>query len=91
MSNANLSLLPDCLDDPTLSPIARDLKRYDQARIAAEEQTRQEAAREAVQGTWLRSTEKDLTRCCERYQASDDSSERSTLKAYINAIDRKTR
>ena len=91
MSNANLSLLPDCLDDPTFSPIARDLKQYDQARVAAEEQTRREASREAVQGTWLRSTEKDLKRCCERYQASDDSSERSTLKAYINEIDRKTR
>ena len=82
VSNANLSLLPEDLDDPTPSPIARDLERYDQARVAAEEQARREAAREAFQGTWLRSTEKDLKRCCERYQASDDSSERSTLKAY---------
>ena len=58
--------------------------RYDQAQVAAEEQARREAAREAFQGTWLRSTEKDLKRCCERYQASDDSSESSTLKAYIH-------
>ena len=86
VSNANLSLLPDDLDDPTPSPIARDLQRYDQARVAAEEQARREAAREAFQGTWLRSTEKDLKRCCERYQASDDSSERSTLKAYIKQL-----
>ena len=86
VSNANLSLLPDDLDDPTPSPIARDLERYDQARVAAQEQARREAAREAFQGTWLRSTEKDLQRCCERYQASDDSSERSTLKAYIKHL-----
>ena len=86
VSNANLSLLPDDLDDPTPSPIARDLQRYDQARVAAEEQARREAAREAFQGTRLRSTEKDLKRCCERYQASDDSSERSTLKAYIKQL-----
>ena len=86
VSNANLSLLPDDLDDPTPSPIARDLERYDQARVGAEEQARREAAREAFQGTWLRSTEKDLKRCCERYQASDDSSERSTLKAYIKQL-----
>ena len=86
VSNANLSLLPDDLDDPTPSPIARDLQRYDQARVAAEEQASREAAREAFLGTWLRSTEKDLKRCCERYQASDDSSERSTLKAYIKQL-----
>ena len=91
VSNANLSLLPDDLDDPTPSPIARDLERYDQARVAAEEQARREAAREAFQGTWLRSTEKDLKRCCERYQASDDSSERSTLKAYIKQLTGKLR
>ena len=84
VSNANLSLLTDDLDDPTPSPIARDLVRYDQAQVAAEEQARREAAREAFQGTWLRSTEKDLKRCCERYQASDDSSESSTLKTYIH-------
>ena len=83
VSNANLSLLPDDLDDPTPSPIARDLERYDPARVAAEEQARREAAREAFQETWLRSTDKDLKRCCEWYQASDDSSERSMLKAYI--------
>ena len=91
VSNANLSLLPDDLDDPTPSPIARDLERYDQARVAAEEQARREAAREAFQGTWLRSTEKDLKRCCERYQASDDSSEHSMLKAYIKQLTGKLR
>ena len=91
VSNANLSLLPDDLDDPTPSPIARDLERYDQARVAAEEHARREAAREAFQGTWLRSTEKDLKRCCERYQASDDSSERSMLKAYIKQLSGKLR
>ena len=85
-SNANLSLLPGNLDDPTPSPIARDLEWYDQARVAAQEQARREAAREAFQGTCLRSTEKDLQRCCERYQANDDSSERSTLKAYIKHL-----
>ena len=36
VSNANLSFLPDDLDDPTPSPIARDLERYDQARVAAQ-------------------------------------------------------
>jgi len=86
VSNANLSFLPDDLDDPTPSPIARDLERYDQARVAAQEQARRETAREAFQGTWLRSTEKDLQRCCERYQASDDSSGRSKLKAYIKQL-----
>ena len=86
VSSANLSLLPDDLDDPTPSPIARDLEQYDQARVAAQEQARREAAREAFQGTWLRSTEKNLQRCCERYQASDDLSERSTLKAYIKHL-----
>ena len=91
VSNANLSLLPDDLDDPTPSPITRDLERYDQARVAAEEQACREAAREAFQGTWLRSTEKDLKRCCERYQASDDSSERSMLKAYIKQLTGKLR
>ena len=91
VSNANLSLLPDDLDDPTPSPIARDLERYDQARVAAEEQARRETTREAFQGTWLRSTEKDLKRCCERYQASDDSSERSMLKAYIKQLSGKLR
>ena len=50
VSNANLSLLPDDLDDPTPSPITRDLERYDQARVAAQEQARREAAREAFQG-----------------------------------------
>ena len=73
-------------DDPTPSPIARDLERYDQARVAAQERARREAAREAFQGAWLRFTEKDLQRCCERYRASDDSSERSTLKAYIKQL-----
>ena len=81
-----MSLLPDDLDNLTPSPIARDLERYDQARVAAEEQARREATREEFQGTWLRSTERDLKRCCERYQASDDSSERSTLKAYIKQL-----
>ena len=51
VSNANLSLLPDDLNDPTPSPIARDLERYDQAQVAAEEQACGEAAREAFQGT----------------------------------------
>ena len=83
---SNLSLLSDDLDDPTPSPITRDLERYDQARVAAQEQARREAAREAFQGTWLISTKKDLRRCCERYQASDDSPERSTLKAYIKQM-----
>ena len=86
VSNANLSLLADDLDDPTPSPIARDLERDDQARVAAQEQARREDAREAFQVTWLRSTEKDLQRCYERYQGSDDSSERSTLKAYIKHL-----
>ena len=91
VSNVNLSLLPNDLDDPTPSPIARDLEWYDQARVAAQEQARREAVREAFQGTWLRSTEKDLHRCCERYQASDDSSECSTLKAYIKQLTGKLR
>ena len=91
VSNANLSLLPDDLDDPTPSPIARDLEWHDQARVAAQEQARREVAREAFQGTWLRSTEKDLQQCCERYQASDDSSEHSTLKAYIKQLTGKLR
>ena len=84
VSNANLSLLSDDLDDPNPSPFAKHLQRYDQARVAAGERSRGEASREAFQGTWLRSTEKDLRGCCERYQASDDSSESSTLKAYIH-------
>ena len=68
------------------TPVARDLQRYQMAEFEAQKQARQEAARKAFEGMWIRATETDLKECCQRYQASDEPSIRSNLKAFIQLL-----
>ncbi|KAJ7363623.1 hypothetical protein OS493_009785 [Desmophyllum pertusum] len=82
--NAEL-LLPDP-DQPTPSPIVRDLTRHANAQMAVEQDARREAARKAFDGTWLRATEAELKECCDRYQATRDSSVRTNMKAWMEVL-----
>ena len=77
VSTQNVELLPSDPEEEIPTAVARDLRRYEKTQMAAQKEARQEAARNAFDGTWIRATETELKECCERYQASDDQSVRS--------------
>ena len=51
MSSQNAELLPQDSDEPTPSPITRDLERFARARTVAEQDTRRQASRKAFEGS----------------------------------------
>ena len=86
MSTQNPELLSSDPKNTTPSPTARDLKRHWDVQLAIQRQERQEAAQKVFEEIWLTATEAELKECCERYQASDDLSLRSSFEAYINVL-----
>ncbi|KAJ7394853.1 hypothetical protein OS493_000688 [Desmophyllum pertusum] len=86
VSTQNVELLPSDPEERIPTVVARDLRRYEETQMAARKEARQEVARNAFDGTWIRATETELKECCGRYQASDDQSVRSNLKAYIQTL-----
>ena len=89
VSTQNAELVSSHPDTSLPSPVARDLQRHHQAQLVAQGLARQEAARKAFEGRWLRATEVELKQCCESYQVSDDPRERSNLKACIKNLTEK--
>ena len=82
VTREHVALLPrDTLEEmPT--PIVLDLEENSRAQRAHLAQQRREKARLAFAGTWLRSTEKELDECVEKYGRTDDPYMRSSLMAY---------
>jgi len=69
VSSQNAELLPKESDEPTPSPITRDLKRFTCAQTVAED-THCQAARKAFEGAWLKETEKELQDCVRRLHST---------------------
>ena len=86
VTREHVALLPrDTLEEmPT--PIVLDLEENSRAQRAHLAQQRREKARLAFAGTWLRSTEKDLDECVEKYGRTDDPYMRSSLVAYQEVL-----
>ena len=80
VSSQNAELLPEDSNEPTPSPIARDLERF--ARTVAEQDTRRQAAVKAFQGAWLKETEKESQHCVRRLHSTQHPSTRHSLEAY---------
>ena len=49
-------------------------------------QQRREKARLVFAGSWLRSTEKELDECVEKYSRTDDPYMRSSMMAYLDVL-----
>ena len=86
VTREHVALLPrDTLEEmPT--PIVLDLEENSRAQRAHLAQQRREKARLAFAGTWLRSTEKELDECVEKYGRTDDPYMRSSLMAYQEVL-----
>ena len=89
VSSQNAELLPKDSDEPTPSPIARDLERFARARTVAEQDTRRQAARKAFEGAWLKETEKELQDCVRRLHSTQNPSTRNSLEAYREVLEDK--
>ena len=89
VSSQNAELLPKDSDEPTPSPIARDLERFARARTVAEQDTRRQAARNAFEGAWLKETETELQDCVRRLHSSQNPSTRNSLEAYREVLEDK--
>ena len=86
VQSQNLALLPTDPGEPMPSGIILDLQKYTEAQKAAQQEARLAAVRFAFQGTWLRDTETELKKCCDRYQATDEPFVRSNTKAYMQVL-----
>ena len=89
VSSQNAELLPEDCNEPTPSPIARDLERFARARTVAEQDTRRQAAVKAFQGAWLKETEKELQDCVRRLHSTQHPSTRHSLEAYREVLEDK--
>ena len=82
MFSQNAKLVPKDSDEPTPSPIARDLERFAGARTVAEQDTRCQASRKAFEGAWLKETEKELQDCVRQLHSTQYPLTRNSLEAY---------
>lgn len=89
MSSQNAELLPEDSNEPTPSPIARDLERFACARTVAKQDTRCQAAQKAFEGAWLKETEKELQDCVRRLHSTQHPSTRHSLEAYREVLEDK--
>ena len=89
VSSQNAELLPKESDEPTPSPIARDLERFTRAQAVAEQETRRQAARKAFEGAWLKETEKELQDCVRRLHSTQHPLTRNSLEAYREVLEDK--
>ena len=89
VSSQNAELLPVESDEPTPSPIARDLERFAHARTVAEQDARRQAARKAFEGVWLKETEKELHDCVRRFLCIQHPPTRHSLEAYREVLEDK--
>jgi len=91
VSSQNAELLPEESDEPTPSPIARDLERFTRARTEAEQDTRRQSARKAFEGAWLKEMEKELRDCLRRLHSTQHPATRNSLEAYREVWEDKPR
>ena len=89
VSSQNAELLPEQSDEPTPSPIARDLERFARAQTVAEQDARRQAARKAFEGAWLKETEKELQDCVRRLLSTQHPPTRNSLEAYREVLEDK--
>ena len=89
VSSQNAELLPKESDEPTPSPIARDLERFAHAQTVAEQDARRQAARKAFEGAWLKETEKELQDCVRRLLSTQHPPTRNSLEAYREVLEDK--
>ena len=89
VSSQSAELLPTNPDSATPSPIQRELQRYIDDRNARQEQERREKVREAFEGHWLRSTEKELHDCVKSIFTCVDPEMRKSLTAYREVLEDK--
>ena len=89
VSSQNAELLPVESDEPTPSPIARDLERFAHARAVAEQDARRQAARKVFEGAWLKETEKELHDCVRRFLCIQHPPTRHSLEAYREVLEDK--
>ena len=68
------------------TPIVLDLEENRRAQREHLVQQRREKARLVFAGSWLRSTEKELDECVEKYSRTDDPYMRSSLMAYQEVL-----
>ena len=89
VSSQNAELLPEESDEPTPSPIARDLERFTRTRTVAEQDARRQAARKAFEGAWLKETEKEFQDCVRRLHSTQHPPTRNSLEAYREVLEDK--
>ena len=86
VSTQNAELLPLDPGEEMPTPIVLDLEENRRAQREHLVQQRREKARLVFAGSWLRSTEKELDECVEKYSRTDDPYMRSSLMAYQEVL-----
>ena len=83
VSREHAELLPEDASDPLPTPITEDLADYRRQSLREELVTRRTKARQAFQGPWLQSTERELHETTANLlKAGVDSQSRASLEAY---------
>ena len=83
VSREHAELLPEDASDPLPTPITEDLADYRRQSLREELVTRRTKARQAFQGPWLQSTERELHETTVNLlKAGVDSQSRASLEAY---------
>ena len=82
VSTQNIELLPADPYEPMPSPIFKDLEKYDEEKSRLEERRRRDRARQAFEGEWLMSRERELHECVPKLTRERDQYMRANLRAY---------
>lgn len=81
-----MKLLSTDHEQPTPTPVRRDLQKFNKMQRVAKDESRRKKARLVFAGAWLRRTEEELQECCENHRNTEDEYVHSNMEAFMEVL-----